>query len=59
MLRGLLDDQGEEAREKLVNQRDKNGITPVFLTLQRCLGREGCLGRETCAREKAIAFELD
>ena len=35
MLRHLLDDQGQEAREMLVNQKDKHGITPVFLILQR------------------------
>ena len=43
MLRKLLDAQASAAKERLVNQKDKHGITPVFLTMQRCVvgGGEG------------------
>ena len=43
MLRKLLDAQATAAKERLVNQKDKHGITPVFLTMQRCAvgGGEG------------------
>ena len=35
MLRKLLDVQASAAKERLVNQKDKHGITPAFLTMQR------------------------
>ena len=43
MLRKLLDVQASAAKERLVNQKDKHGITPAFLTMQRCVvgGGEG------------------
>ncbi len=36
MLRVITEDMPEKLREMLVNQRDMFGLTPVYLSLQRC-----------------------
>ena len=36
VLEALLEEQSEEQKKLLVNQADNNGITPVFLTIQKC-----------------------
>lgn len=36
VLKALLQEQSEEQKKRLVNQADNNGITPVFLTIQKC-----------------------